>query len=145
MAQTKEQKAAEKVIKKAETAQKQQLKDAQKAEIKFLKAEGASKEELKLEKASNKTEFADAKGLLSQGGLQYIPQRRQDGFITSNVGTYQDTYAAAIQPKIEQAIGLLNEYNIPQSTTKVTDAATIETGMSLNNAYATVKQKSSMV
>jgi hypothetical protein len=136
MAQTKEQKAAEKVIKKAETAQKQQLKDAQKAEIKFLKAEGASKEELKLEKASNKTEFADAKGLLSQGGLQYIPQRRQDGFITSNVGTYQDTYAAAIQPKIEQAIGLLNEYNIPQSTTKVTDAATIETGMSLNNAYA---------
>lgn len=136
MAQTKEQKAAEKVIKRAETEQKQQLKDAQKAELKFLKAEGASKEELKLEKASNKTEFADAKGLLSQGGLQYIPQRRQDGFITSNVGTYQDTYAAAVQPKIEQAIGLLNEYNIPQSTTKVTDAATIETGMSLNNAYA---------
>jgi hypothetical protein len=35
-------KVLQKEIKKAETAQRKQLKDAQKAEIKFLKAEGAS-------------------------------------------------------------------------------------------------------
>ncbi len=136
MAKTKEEKAAEKVIKKAETQQKQALKDAQKAEVKFLKAEGASKQEVKAEQKANTQEFKDAKGLLSAQGLQYIPQRAEDGYIRSNVGTYAETYAAAIQPKIEQAIGLLSEYNIPQSTTRETDDATIQTGMSLNNAYA---------
>jgi len=130
------EKVLQKEIKKAETAQKQQLKDAQKAEIKFLKAEGATKAEIKAERKDNKVEYKDAKGVLAPTGLQYIPQRREDGFITSNVGTYQDTYAAAIQPKIEQAIGLLSEYRIPQSSTRYTDDATITTGMSLNNAYA---------
>jgi hypothetical protein len=129
-------KVLQKEIKKAETAQKQQLKDAQKAEIKFLKAEGATKSELAAEKAANKTEFAGAKSLLATDGLQYIPQRAENGFITSQIGTYQDTYAGAIQPKIEQAIGLLSQYNIPQSATRSTDNATITTGMSLNNAYA---------
>jgi hypothetical protein len=129
-------KVLQKEIKKAETAQKQQLKDAQKAEIKFLKAEGATKAEMAAEKAANKTEFTNAKSLLSTDGLQYIPQRAENGFITSQVGTYQDTYAGAIQPKIQQAIGLLDAYNIPQSSTKTTDTATITTGMSLNNAYA---------
>ena len=106
-------KVLQKEITKAETAQKQQLKDAQKAEIKFLKAEGATKAELAAEKAANKTEFAGAKSLLATDGLQYVPQRAENGFITSDVGTYQDTYAGAIQPKIEQAIGLLSQYNIP--------------------------------
>lgn len=143
MAKTREEKAAEKVINKAETQQKQALKDAQKAEVKFLKAEGASKQEVKAEQQANKTEFADAKGLLSAQGLQYIPQRAEDGYIRSNVGTYAETYAAAIQPKIEQAIGLLSEYNIPQSTTRETDSATIQTGMSLNNAYALADARAS--
>ena len=124
-------------IKRLEKTQADMLKDAQTAEIKFLKAEGASKQEVNAEKSANKTEFSDAKGLLKPVGLQYIPQRNADtGFITSNVGTYQDTYAAAIQPKIEQALGLLSDYSIPQSTTRYTENATITTGMSLNNAYA---------
>lgn len=136
MAKTKEEKAAEKVIQKAETQQKQALKDAQKSEVKFLKAEGASKQEVKAEQKANTQEFKDAKGLLSAQGLQYIPQRGEDGYIRSNVGTYAETYAAAIQPKIEQAIGLLSEYNIPQSITRSTDESTVRTGMTLSNAYA---------
>jgi hypothetical protein len=129
-------KVLQKEIKKAETAQKQQLKDAQKAEVKFLKAEGASKQEVNAEKKANTVEFKEAKTTLAPAGLQFIPQRRDDGFIVSNVGTYQDTYAPAIQPKIEQAISLLSDYSIPQSATRSTDNATITTGMSLNNAYA---------
>lgn len=131
---TKEEKILQKQIKKAETLQKQQLKDAQKAEIKFLKAEGASKQEINAEKQANKAESANAKSLLSASGFQQLP--KTDGVITSQVGTYQDTYAPAVQDRISQAIGLLSEYNIPQSSTKSTDTATIQTGMSLNNAYA---------
>lgn len=128
-------KKALKVIKKAEADQIRKLRDAGKAEIKFLKAEGASKQEIANEKAANKVEVSSAKSTLAADGYQRVPQY-ENGLILSDVGTYQDTYAPAVQSKINQAVGLLSEYNIPQLSTQVKDDATIETGMSLNNAYA---------
>ena len=140
---TKEQKKAEKQIKQAEKQQVRQLQAAQKAEVKFLKAEGATKQEIKAEQQANKAELKDAKGILKPTGLQFIPQRRDDGFILSNVGTYQDTYAPAIQPKLEQAIGLLSELKVPQLDVRKSGDSTIRTGMSLNNAYAIADARNS--
>jgi hypothetical protein len=131
-----------KQIKQKEARIVQTLRDAGKAEIKFLKVEGAPKSVIQAEQRANKTEVKDAKSLLKPVGEQTIPQLRQDGFIRSNVSAYQDL-ADVVLPKIEQAIGLLDELNIQQAATKSTDNATITTGMSLNNAYALANARAS--
>lgn len=128
-------KKAQKQIKAAESDQIRKLRDAGKAELKFLAAEGASKAEIAAERAANKIEVAAAKTAVAASGFQRIPQF-DNGLILSDVGTYQNTYAPAIEEKIGIAANLLSEFGIPQLSTKSSGDSTIYTGMSLNNAYA---------
>lgn len=111
---------------KAQKAEKQQLKSAQKAEIKALKYSGASKSGIKAEKQANKTEF---KSLLSaQKSGTYTTPSSLVG-LRSEASTWGNSaYAPQVQNLLDSAAQNYIDYNIPT----VSKSGKVTTGVGLD-------------
>lgn len=125
MAKDKTAKTAAKATKEAGRAERQQLKTAQKAEVKALKSAGVSKEGISAEKQANAAEIAALNQALKSG--TYTPTTDLTG-VRSAAATYSGDVAAQVGSLLDSAAQNYGNYNI----STVNKSGNVTTGVGLD-------------